>query len=175
MKLFKLYIKYFLVVSLIYTLLMVGLDLITNREITFSSIVIRILIFGVAMTLVLVTFHWYQVRNIAKQYGLKTPDYEVEQKRVFHSDNSPEQIYSTLKNRPIYRKVTFQEENKKIEIRTGFSGKSWGDKIIINSEKENGNYLYKVQSKPTSFLTIIDFGQNLENVLKIEHYAKLTA
>lgn len=154
---------------------MLGLDSLTGREITFSNIFFRILIFGVGMTLGLVSFHWYQVKNIANQYGLKNPDYEVEQNRVFYSNNSPEKIYNTLKNRPFYRKVTFKEENQIIEIKTGFSGKSWGDKIIIDAKKENGNYVYNVQSKPTSFLTVIDFGQNLENVLKIEHYAKITA
>jgi len=173
MRLFTLYIKYFIVVALTYSVLMIGLDLVTGREITFYDIVIRILIFGVGMTLPLVSFHKYQVNNTAKEFGLKNPDYEVSQKKVFFSDKTPEQIYNTIERRSQFRKVNFHESNQIIKIKTGFTGKSWGDVITIKSQKEKENYKYQVESKPIFPLTVIDFGQNLENVLKIERYSKI--
>ncbi|CAL65861.1 hypothetical protein [Christiangramia forsetii] len=173
MKLFKLYSKFFIVVALTYSILMIGMDLVTGREITLYGIVIRILIFGIGMTLTLVSFHKYQVNNTAKAFGLKNPDYEVNQKKVFVSDKTPEQIYNIIKRRSQFRKVNFHESDQIIEIKTGFSGKSWGDNITIRSKKEKENYKYQVESKPIFPLTVIDFGQNLENVLKIERYSKI--
>ena len=175
MKLFKLSIKFFLLIVLIYSIFILGIYLLADREITLNGFVTRNLIFGIVMTLILVPFHKYQVNSTAKEFGLKSPDYDVAQIRVFYSSKSPEQVFKSIEKRSHYGKVSFLEANQIIKIKTGFSGKSWGDRIIINSMKEKEKYKYEVQSKPIFPLTIIDFGQNLENVFMIERYSKMLA
>jgi len=161
-----------LVVSFIYLILMIILDLVSSREMTINNLVIRILIFGFGMTIVLVTFHINQVKNIAKKYGIENPDYEVRQKREFYSDLEPESIFNSIDKNNKYSKVAYNKMNKSIYLKTEFSGKSWGDKLFVSAQKDKNGFKYEIISKPIFPLTIIDFGQNLENVSKLENYIK---
>lgn len=169
-QLLKLSLKYFLVVAILYGILMLLLDMITGREITVNAVGIRILIFGIGMTLILVSFHKYQVRKIASKYAVENPALEVRQVRKLSSKLSPAEIYDQLKTRSDFDKITFDTRTEIINIKTGFSGKSWGDRITISPKKRD--YNYKITIKPIFPLTVIDFGQSFENILKLENRIK---
>ncbi|RKS53764.1 hypothetical protein BC962_2018 [Gillisia mitskevichiae] len=172
MKIFKIYLKYLIVVSFIYMISMIILDLVTSREMTINNLVIRILIFGFGITIMLVTFHINQVKSIAKKYGVENPDYDVSQKRDFYSNLNPESIFNSVDKNNNYSKVVYDKKDETINIKTEFTGKSWGDKLTITSQKNKDGYNYEIISKPIFPLTIIDFGQNLENISKLENYLK---
>ena len=75
-KFFRLALKYFITVAITYGVFMLLRDIITDRQITFSSVSMRILIFSFAMTIVLVSFHRYKLKEVAESYGVK--NYSIE-------------------------------------------------------------------------------------------------
>jgi hypothetical protein len=161
-----------MVVAIFYGVLMNILDLLTAREISIIGTGSRILIFGLGMSLILVTFHKYQVKNVARKYGVEDPDLKVRQNRSFRSKVGIMEIYELLKYRNGFSKICLDEYSGIISISTGFNGKSWGDKIIISQDKSSSEQHYQITSKPIFPFTVIDFGQNLENTLKVEYLIK---
>lgn len=155
-----------------YGILMLLLDIITGREITVNALRIRILIFGIGMTLILVSFHTFQVKKLARKYAVENPELEVRQVRKLSSSLSPAEMYDLLKTRSDFDKISFDTKTEIINIKTGLSGKSWGDKITISPKEMADDYKYNITSRPIFPLTIIDFGQNLENILKLENQMK---
>ena len=171
-KFFQLALKYFITVAITYGVFMLLRDIITDRQITFSGVSMRILIFSFAMTIVLVSFHRYKLKEVAESYGVKNYSIEASQKRKLIATISPQEVYDNLEMRDYYSKLAFDKTTGSFDIKTGFTGKSWGDRIVITTEEQGGNYIYSICSKPVFPLTIIDFGQNLENTLLLEHRIK---
>ncbi|WP_026839555.1 hypothetical protein [Gillisia sp. JM1] len=68
----------------------------SSREMTINNLVIRILVFGIGVTIVIVTFHIYRVKNVTKKHGIENPDYEVQYKRELYSDLDPESIFNSV-------------------------------------------------------------------------------
>ena len=67
--------------------------------------------------------------------------------------------------------VTNQDKNSgKIEAKTGFSLKSFGEKVEIKINPKTNEVL--ISSKPSVSTTLFDYGKNLENVQKILNYLK---
>ncbi|MDR5589914.1 hypothetical protein [Christiangramia sp. SM2212] len=165
-KLLKISLKYFCVVTIIYGLLLSFLDLVTVREFSFYDIIEGCAIFGFAMTIVLVSYLRYEVKRIAREYGIVEADLDVKHTRKFQSNLDLEKIFEQIEMRDYYREVKLDQVSNLIQIKTGYVGKSWGDIITIERlEKDQ----YKISSQPKFPLTIIDFGQNLENILKLKH------
>ena len=67
--------------------------------------------------------------------------------------------------------VTNQDKDSgKIEAKTGFSLKSFGEKVEIKINPKTNEVL--ISSKPSVPTTLFDYGKNLENVQKILNYLK---
>ncbi len=70
---------------------------------------------------------------------------------------------------------TITEIENGLVLKTGISMSSWGEKIKINLlSKGDNDFDYQVSSSPLMWITIIDFGKNLENVEHIESLIKST-
>lgn len=165
-RILKISVRYFLLVFITYGVLISLLNLFTERDFSFQEIIEGCLIFGLGMTVILVAYHRYEVKAIAKQYGISNPDLDVKQSRKIKSKIELSTIFDQLQRRNYYRKIVFDKEADFIKIKTGFIGKSWGDIITIEKLK---NDRYRLSSRPRFPLTAIDFGQNLENILLLEH------
>lgn len=171
MKIFNLYFKYFLLISTVYFILKAITGFIIYRSFNHEKLLSDTLFFGIPITLILVTYHIYKLNYTAKKFRAEIINYGAFQTENFYSNLSPIEIFENLKNKKFLDKIELQNENQ-ILIEIGFTGKSWGDKVVVNSKKAKSRFEYKVQSKPIFPLTIIDFGQNLENVQRVKQYSK---
>jgi hypothetical protein len=72
------------------------------------------------------------------------------------------------------KRCTIQEENRSqgmIYAKAGINWKTWSDIITFNIKKtNNGNTLVTISSRPAARTTLVDFGKNLENVIKITSF-----
>ena len=71
-------------------------------------------------------------------------------------------------------KNIYKDEGKaRIEVRTGISFRSWGEKLTIEIERVGLNKTkIRVTSKPLVPTTIIDYGKNNENVVSLISFLK---
>jgi len=163
-----LYIKYFFITGLLYAVLRILLDLAIDRETSWYDFFINFVIFGLGMSLAVVSFHLYSLRNLAKRNGKKDFNIEPQQSEEILSSTQPAQLSENLKNIPNFNRVKHDRENDHIQVKTGFSGKSWGDRIDITYKPEGDKFKYEIISRPKFAFTMLDFGQNLENILRIQ-------
>ncbi|WP_396171690.1 hypothetical protein [Flavobacterium sp.] len=168
----KLYIKTFLLTAIPYFSLMTlfGFDEI-SKTIILKNITAS-LFFGIFMSLILVSFHWYKL----KKDGVKNITDEnigVNQTKKIETKLNKEQLIQKLKLDPTIRKMKMTEIENGVLLKTGMTMKSWGEeiKIILKSNKEN-NFEYQLSSSPKLKTTIVDYGKNLENINKIESVIK---
>lgn len=81
-----------------------------------------------------------------------------------------------MKSLSLIKNCTVQNENSsegKIIAKTGLNWKTWGDTITFDVKRINNNRSrVTVSSRPTAKTTIVDYGKNLENVIKIASYLK---
>ncbi len=163
-----LYIKYFFVTGLMYAVLRILMDLAIDRETSWYDFSINFVIFGLGMSLAVVSFHLYSLRDLAKRSGKHDFNIEPQQSEKILSSTQPVQLSENLRNLPNFNRLKHDRANDHIRVETGYSGKSWGDRIDITYKHEGDNFKYEITSSPRFAITILDFGQNLENLLSIE-------
>ncbi|TRO64524.1 hypothetical protein [Christiangramia sabulilitoris] len=164
----SIYLKFFFLVGSVYILWTIPRNLNTEREITLTDSLTSFLIFGLGMSLILVTYHLYSLKDLARINAIELKEPGPHQQRHVCSSMAPSILHERLKQMPDFAKAAHHSEINKINFKTGFNGKSWGDQIEINYQKKQDHYIYHISSKPRFFFTMIDFGQNLDNVIKIE-------
>ena len=168
----KLYIKTFLLTAIPYFALMTlfGFDEISKTFI-FKNITAS-LFFGILMSLILVSFHWYKLKNVGVE-NITDDNIGVNQTKIIETELSKNEIIQKLKLDPTIGKMNMSEMENGVLLKTGMTMKSWGEeiKIILKSNKEN-NFEYQLLSSPKLKTTIVDYGKNLENINKIESVIK---
>ncbi len=162
---FKYSLKLFVIMSLgMFLATLIG-DYIFGDEIKLSAILFKSFTFGLFMTIFF---------TIAQRYGIKEagvtnitdenlkPQYECE----IVTSLSTDQITSKLNTTHEFKDVV--NKGNKIQLRARWSLQSWGEKISIETIKnENNLYTYLIKSKPIVWTTIADYGKNRKNVNKV--------
>ena len=97
-------------------------------------------------------------------YNLTDEILSTIQQKVVKSNLTPDHLIDLLNNSSIKLRK-YQHFDNKISGKTGWTMKSWGERISITYVKEgNGKYVYSILSRPTIPFTIADYGKNLQNV-----------
>lgn len=158
----KFLLKIFIVTALLFGIMLVIPELFSNQKIEIKEISIKALIFGLLMTIILGLLQMVKM----KKNGIRNAsdlDFKVSQKSTFTSKLTLNEIFDELKTK--YKSINLTSE--KIIIRTSISLYSWGENIEITKGSTN-DFEYEITSKPQLPTTLIDYGKNSENILKIK-------
>lgn len=158
----KFLLKIFIVTALIFGFMLVIPELFSNQKIEIKEISIKALIFGLLMAIILGLLQVVKM----KKNGIRNAsdlDFKVNQKSTFTSKLTLKEIFDELKTK--YKSINFTSD--KIIIKTSISLYSWGENIEITKVRTN-EFEYEITSKPQLPTTLIDYGKNSENILKIK-------
>ncbi|QAA82294.1 hypothetical protein EI546_11440 [Aequorivita sp. H23M31] len=127
-------------------------------------------LFGITMSLILVSFHRYRLKKNGIQ-KITAENVGVNQRRSLKSKSSKSQLIK--KPDPIIGKMKMTETENGILLKTGMTWKSWVEEIkIIQQANEEYDFDYQITSRPNLITTLVDYAKNLENVDKIEKVIK---
>jgi hypothetical protein len=148
---------------------MIGFDLLDGDGFKLWKFLFLTFFFGITMSLTLVSFHKHRL----KKYGIQELSDEnlgVTQKKEIKTKLGKIELINKLKSDPIIGKMKMIETENGITLNTGMTWKSWGEeiKIILKSEN-NSDFEYQISSSPKLKTTIIDYGKNLQNLIRIEN------
>lgn len=128
-------------------------------------------IVGIFSTLILLLIQWLYL----KKAGLSTSGIKVIHTIVFEVTGSKEQVFEIcLESINDIKKSSIGLLNKKkgvFTVNVGASIRTWGDEIHFEI-KDIGNNQCKVEvtSRPALRTTVIDYGKNKENIMKIQNH-----
>lgn len=130
------------------------------------------LIFGFLLSLALFFLQVVSVRMMP--YGLSSETLGVYQVRTLEMKATYEdtlRLCEASLGAVKGAKVRFEDRaGGRIDARTGINWKTFGDDISIDVLKADTGNRIRVVSRPALMSTIVDYGQNLENVEKITGY-----
>lgn len=136
-----------------------------NGEQKFTQALLSGLGFGLLMGLFLTYRQVREVKNL-KGKNFTPEDLSVHQVAHFQSSLTKEQILARLQNHYLDKDWNLSENGSEIRLKTTFSWKSFGEKIQIKTEQlQNGSSEVFIESKPRTWITIADYGKNLENIM----------
>lgn len=169
----KLYLKTFLIFTIPYFTLMTLFGLEDNSELIIWGNLSMSILIGVFMSLILVSFHWYNIKKIGVENS-NDDNFGVNQTRTIETKLDKNELIDKLKLDPTTGKMKMTDIENGVLLKTGMSTKSWGEeiKIILTSNKES-IFKYQVSSRPKLKTTIVDYGKSLENINKIESVIKI--
>jgi len=134
---------------------------------------LRSLVLGLGFGLMMGLFLTYkQMREVKKLRGkeLTQEDLSVHQLTHFQSALTKEEMLAKLQNNYPSKDWKLTENGSHIRLKTTYSWKSFGEKIQIKVEQlQNGFSDVIVVSKPLGWITLADYGKNLENILYLKH------
>lgn len=171
----KLYIKTFLLTAIPYYIFMTLFGLADDNQTIIWKNMLASLFFGIFMSLILVSFHWYKLKKDGVE-NITDDNVGVNQTRIIETKLNKNELIHKLKSDPIIGKIKMTEIENGVLFKTGMTMKSWGEeiKIILISNNES-NFEYQITSNPKLKTTIVDYGKNLENINKIESIIKNNA
>lgn len=165
----NLYLKIFLLAGVSYGLVMLAFNWADGTPFHIWRFLFSTLFFGMAMSLLLVSLHTYRI----KQRGIQeiTEDHlRLFQSQIFKTSLTHTELLERLKSDPIIAQMKATEIENGIQLSSGRSLYSWGEKITVLLKSEGpGEYEYEVTSRPKVKVTLLDYGKNLENVKRIEN------
>jgi hypothetical protein len=131
-------------------------------------------IFGFLLSLALFVMQVVSVKMMP--YGLSEETLGVYQVRTLEMELPYEETFILCEaSLGAVRGAKLRSEDRgegRIDARTGINWKTFGDDISIDILRSDIGQLIRVVSRPTLMATIVDYGQNLENVEKIAGYLK---
>lgn len=168
----KLYVKTFLLTGIPYGIITLGFDLADGSGLRIWKLLISAFFFGILMSLILVSIHWYWLNKIGVR-EMSDENISVHQKRILKTKLNKFELIEKLKADPGIRKMKMTEVEDGIILRTDMTWKSWGEEMKINIQAIGENdFEYQITSSPKIKTTLVDFGINLENVNRIENTIK---
>ncbi|MBK7232049.1 MAG: hypothetical protein IPH93_07245 [Saprospiraceae bacterium] len=165
---YKLYLITFLATGITYGLLMSLIEWADGSRLSGWQIIYRTSYFGLAMSLIIVSYHKYRLKKIGIR-ELTEENLGVSHNKILKSKLNIMELIEELKKDPIFGKMKISEKESEILIRSNLTWESWGEeiKIILNKHIAD-EYEYQVSSRPKFSLTLVDYGKNLENMMRIE-------
>jgi superfamily I DNA and/or RNA helicase len=133
--------------------------------------------FGLIMSFTLVTLHCIFSLKFRKLKG--TDISAVVQKKFMELDLSFDNVYDEcIKSITAVKKCEIESEDRKsgeIKALTSLSWKSFGENIQFKIwSSENGRTRIQILSRPKLKTTLVDYGKNIENVLKLSSFLSVT-
>ncbi|HSI90104.1 MAG TPA: hypothetical protein VK927_03260 [Adhaeribacter sp.] len=129
---------------------------------------LRPLISGLGFGLIIgLAFTYKQVREVKKLKGkdFTSEDLSLHQAAHFQTPLTKAQILEKLQTNYPAKDWKMTEEADLISLKTTYSWKSFGEKVRIKTEQlQNGLSEVFIESKPRTWLTVADYGKNLENI-----------
>ncbi|WP_054027694.1 hypothetical protein [Bacillus sp. FJAT-28004] len=143
----------------------------------FSSVIKASILYGVLcgilFTFIVLFYQWYYLRNM----GLNKNGISVVNSIEFEAEGDKEEIFTIcLESINCLKKCQIGQLNKGkgiFSVNIGINWRTWGDIIHFDIKGINENKcIVEVTSRPKMETTLIDFGKNLENIIKITNYLK---
>lgn len=132
----------------------------------------RFIYFGGMMSLVLGTGHLIRVKYLGGNIT-SGGDLHVRQTRKVISAIGMQDLIGKLKLDPKLKRMDIQERDMELKLQSEMSLASWGETMKIKVQPEDdGLFSYEVTSVPKLKTTLVDFGQNLRNVMRVEKLLK---
>ncbi len=161
----KLYVKMFFLFGIPYGLLMALFDYVLGIGFSWQYFVLMTVIFGGIMSLMLVTYHVSRLKRTLGEDGISDNNVGVNHTRKYTSKLSFADVVNEIKSHPKFAKSNFKYLDNGISFTTTATMQSWGEVInIIPDGEQEGEYWYKISSRPYIPTTLLDYGKNLQNV-----------
>lgn len=168
----KLYLKTFLFTGIPYGLIMMGFDLLDGNGFKLWKFLFLTFFFGISMSLTLVFFHKYRLKKNGVR-ELTDENLGVTQTKEIKTKLRMTELMDKLKKDPIIGKMKMTETDNGITLKTGMTWKSWGEEIkIVRKSETDSDFEYQISSSSKLKTTIVDYGQNIQNLNRIENVIK---
>ena len=163
----RLFLRLFLFTTIVYSLFSIIADQIIDGEVNLSSIIFKGVFFGLFFSVFFVGAHLWKLQEAGvEEFTMET--IQVKQARDAKSKLNLAEIVQLIRNDKYLKRSTVKESANEVLIHTRVNWKSWGERIRIRCIESAGSYKeYKVESMPRFGLTMVDFGQNLQNVKRV--------
>lgn len=163
----KFYIKLFLTLSIPFGIVM-GISRYISRDIVdWNYILFMGVFYGLIMAILLGTAHIINVREELKN-GYFTVLGMDSQSKTISSELSFMEIFELLKVKLGAKFISYNQDENIIIAKIGISMQSSGETLKISKLKsQETEQVYKIESKPKLFSTIVDFGKNISNINKV--------
>lgn len=173
--LLKLYLKTFLQMGILFGLLMLGWNFLEGDGLHLEQTLFMAFFFGLSSSLIFVTFHRYKLKKKGVQ-TITSENLGVSQKKTLKSPISKKVLFEKLKSDSKYGEMKLSEYVNEIEIRSGVSWNSWGEKIRIGVDSSEGHQNeFEISIKPKLKTVLVDFGRNFDHLNRIENIIKNAA
>lgn len=160
----KFLLKIFLPVGILMGMPILMPSIFTDVPFDFKTYAFFAVGFGGFMTFILGSFQIWRLWAMGVR-KFSDEDFKVKQSAIVASSLTLPEIADRLQ--PAFSKVRVQQD--KLTASSTTSIFSWYEDIEIIKLKEAENrFEYRISSKPGTLLTLIDYGKNRENVLKIQ-------
>lgn len=164
---FKYALKLFIIMTIGMFLISVFDDYLFEDEIKISGILFKSLFFGLFMSITITLAQVYGVKAMGLT-EITDDNLKAYSERAIESSLLPQQIIHKLQASKDFKIISSTNDKNSIELKSGLSFESWGEKIEIETIKnENNVFTYLIKSKPIIEYTLADYGKNKENVDKI--------
>jgi len=150
-------------------------DYFRDEEFNLFKVLFNFLFFGLFMAL---NFTYLHKRGLRKRGISEITDdnLNVNQLSEIISDLSINDLIDKLKNDNNFKRMNIKKADNGIIIDSGIKLTSWGEKIqITECKNENEKRILKISSKPKLKTTLVDYGQNKENIDRITELIKNVA
>jgi len=163
----KFYLKIFLVTAIPFGVMIGLVQYFSENHFDLKYIYFMGLFFGLTMSLLLGSIHIFCFKN-----ELKDGHYTVlnlnEQSKEVNSSLTIHDIYQLLKIHLNAKKISLIVDEEIIKATIGLSMESWGEKVKVTIiGNQESNFIYKIESNPSLFSTVVDFGKNVKNINQI--------
>lgn len=162
-----LYLKVFLLMGIPFGLIMSLTDLAFGDGFDMDLFIYRASFFGTWMAVIFVTMHLLVLKGLGIT-NFTHENLKVKQSKALQSPVDKEALLEKLRSDPTFGKMHLTEKENEIDLKTRTSLWSWGELISIKSKPSNGLNDYIIESKPKLNTTLVDFGQNMRNVKRLE-------
>ena len=157
------YLKTSLIYGLVFSFGMLAFDLIDGHPFDPYQFLFYFFAFGLMMGLASYSFTILRLKDLQiKEIDENT--FRTVQERKTKSAVAIESLAKMIRDHPETMGWRPIEGINRLEYITKMCWYSWGERIMIHAEKNNGKWLYVIQSKPRYFLNYIDYGRNIRNV-----------
>lgn len=169
---FLLYIKLFFIFGITFGVFMLLLDLVFGNGWDPNVFLFRFIYFGGGMSIVLGTGHLFRVKYLGGEIT-SIDDLQVRQTRRIISNVGIPDLIGKLMLDPKLKRMDIQVDGMVLKLQSDMSLASWGETMKIKVQPEDdGLFSYEVTSVPKLKTTLVDFGQNLRNVMRVEKLLK---
>lgn len=120
------------------------------------------------MSLISVTWHLIKLKTLGIR-NFNSENLGTKQSVKIYSALDKNELLNALQRDPVFGKYKINENDDRISFTTKLSMSSFGEDVSIRLLSENGNRNeYEVTSKPVVKTTSVDYGRNLENILRLQ-------